>query len=92
VDASTANAPPPGPVPDRRPGRSLHRFANPGRFLRVSSAVLPFLSLGAAVLLATGPKEVADALKRSGHWNPDEGPPPPAATWNTLTAPKNAGS
>jgi cytochrome c-type biogenesis protein CcmE len=38
------------------------------------------------------PKEVADALKRSGHWNPDEGPPPPAATWNTLTAPKNAGS
>lgn len=37
------------------------------------------------------PKEVADALKRSGHWNPEQGPPPPAATWNTLTAPKNAG-
>jgi cytochrome c-type biogenesis protein CcmE len=31
------------------------------------------------------PKEVADALKKSGHWNPDAGPPPPAATWNTLT-------
>jgi len=29
------------------------------------------------------PKEVADALKKSGHWNPAEGPPPPAATWNT---------
>ena len=38
------------------------------------------------------PKEVADALKRSGHWNPDQGPPPPASTWNTLTAPNNAGS
>jgi len=33
------------------------------------------------------PKEVAEALKRSGHWNPDKGAPPPAATWNTLTAP-----
>jgi cytochrome c-type biogenesis protein CcmE len=30
------------------------------------------------------PKEVAEALKKSGHWNPDQGPPPPAATWNTL--------
>ncbi len=38
------------------------------------------------------PKEVADALKRSGHWNPDQGPPPPASTWNTLTASKSAGS
>jgi len=28
------------------------------------------------------PKEVADALKKSGHWNPDAGPPPPASTWN----------
>jgi cytochrome c-type biogenesis protein CcmE len=32
------------------------------------------------------PKEVADALKKSGHWNPDAGPPPPASTWNTLAA------
>jgi len=31
------------------------------------------------------PKEVADALKKSGHWNPNAGPPPPASTWNTLT-------
>jgi cytochrome c-type biogenesis protein CcmE len=30
------------------------------------------------------PPEVADALKRSGHWKEGE-PPPPAATWNTLT-------
>ena len=36
------------------------------------------------------PKEVADALKKSGHWNPAEGPPPPAATWNTLTVQKPA--
>jgi cytochrome c-type biogenesis protein CcmE len=31
------------------------------------------------------PKEVADALKKSGHWNPASGRPPPAATWNTMT-------
>ncbi len=37
------------------------------------------------------PKEVAEALKKSGHWNPDAGPPPPASTWNTL-APKRGGS
>jgi cytochrome c-type biogenesis protein CcmE len=30
------------------------------------------------------PPEVADALKRAGHWQPDQGAPPPAATWNTL--------
>jgi cytochrome c-type biogenesis protein CcmE len=30
------------------------------------------------------PKDVEQALKASGHWNPDSGPPPPAATWNTL--------
>ena len=30
------------------------------------------------------PPEVADALKRSGHWNPAEGGAPPAATWNQL--------
>jgi cytochrome c-type biogenesis protein CcmE len=29
------------------------------------------------------PKEVADALKKSGHWNPSAGPPPPASTWNS---------
>ena len=31
------------------------------------------------------PKDVADALKKSGHWNPTSGPPPPAATWNTMS-------
>ncbi len=30
------------------------------------------------------PKEVADALKKSGHWDPSAGPPPPAATWDRL--------
>ena len=30
------------------------------------------------------PKEVAEALKKSGHWNPAQGAPPPASTWNTL--------
>lgn len=29
------------------------------------------------------PPEVADALKRSGHWQ-HGGPPPPAASWNTM--------
>src|ERR1700710_617921 len=28
------------------------------------------------------PKEVAEALKKSGRWNPGAGPPPPAATWD----------
>jgi cytochrome c-type biogenesis protein CcmE len=37
------------------------------------------------------PKDVADALKKSGHWNPSSGPPPPAATWNTLQVRKTGG-
>jgi cytochrome c-type biogenesis protein CcmE len=37
------------------------------------------------------PKEVEDALKRSGHWNPNAGPPPPASTWNTLTVKHEGG-
>ena len=36
------------------------------------------------------PKEVEAALKKSGHWNPNAGPPPPASTWDTMTV-KNAG-
>jgi cytochrome c-type biogenesis protein CcmE len=28
------------------------------------------------------PKEVADALKKSGHWNPAAGAPPAASMWN----------
>jgi heme exporter protein C len=34
--------------------RSLHRFANPGQFLRLSGAVLPYLTVGAVVLIALG--------------------------------------
>lgn len=37
------------------------------------------------------PPEVADALKRAGHWNPAQGAPPPAATWNTLEPARPAG-
>jgi cytochrome c-type biogenesis protein CcmE len=37
------------------------------------------------------PKDVADALKKSGHWNPASGPPPPAATWNTMQPKKTGG-
>jgi cytochrome c-type biogenesis protein CcmE len=33
------------------------------------------------------PKEVADALKRSGKWNPATGSPPPAAVWNAPAKP-----
>lgn len=43
------------------------------------------------------PPEVADALRRSGHWNPEQGAPPPPAQWNTLDpnrppAPARSGS
>ena len=34
--------------------RNLHRFANPGRFLRLSGAVLPWLSGAALLLLGAG--------------------------------------
>jgi cytochrome c-type biogenesis protein CcmE len=37
------------------------------------------------------PREVADSLKKAGHWNPESGgPPPAAAAWNA--APKKGGS
>ena len=36
------------------------------------------------------PKEVVEALKKSGRWNPEKGPPPPASTWNTMPAPTAA--
>jgi heme exporter protein C len=36
------------------PRRSLHRFANPGRFLRLTGKILPWLSFGAFFLLALG--------------------------------------
>ena len=35
-------------------GRSLHRFANPGQFLRLSGAVLPWLTAGAVALTTLG--------------------------------------
>jgi cytochrome c-type biogenesis protein CcmE len=33
------------------------------------------------------PKEVAEALKKSGQWNPATGAPPPASTWNAPAKP-----
>jgi cytochrome c-type biogenesis protein CcmE len=33
------------------------------------------------------PKEVADALKKSGKWNPATGSPPPASTWSAAAKP-----
>jgi len=46
VDVSTAITPPPA-------GRNLHRFANPGRFLRLSGRVLPVVAvLGLGLTLA----------------------------------------
>ena len=36
------------------PTRSLHRFANPGQFLRLSGAILPYLSVAALVTMAAG--------------------------------------
>ena len=38
------------------------------------------------------PPEVADALRRSGHWNPTQGAAPPAATWNTLDPARQSGA
>ncbi len=37
------------------------------------------------------PKEVVDALKKSGHWNPAAGPAPAAATWDTMSLKKVGG-
>ena len=36
------------------------------------------------------PKEVVEALKKSGEWNPSQGSPPPSAVWNAPG--KQAGS
>jgi cytochrome c-type biogenesis protein CcmE len=38
------------------------------------------------------PKDVADALKASGHWNPAAGPPPPARDWNTQSGATQSGA
>jgi cytochrome c-type biogenesis protein CcmE len=37
------------------------------------------------------PRDVAEALKKSGHWNPAAGPPPPASTWNDLAVRRTGG-
>lgn len=37
------------------------------------------------------PRDVEEALKKSGHWHPNQGPPPPAATWNTMEVSSKAG-
>jgi cytochrome c-type biogenesis protein CcmE len=37
------------------------------------------------------PKDVVEALKKRGLWNPAAGPPPPAATWDTMRVPKQNG-
>lgn len=51
MDASATAVPPQsGP----RPGRSLHRFANPGRFLRLSGALLPWVAVAGLVLSVAG--------------------------------------
>ena len=42
------------PAPPKAPGRSLHRFANPGRFLRLAGALQPWLTAGGLVLTAAG--------------------------------------
>ncbi len=47
MNATAALAPPPG-------GRNLHRFANPGRFLRLSGRVLPWLTAVALALTLAG--------------------------------------
>lgn len=45
MDAQTLSA---------RPARNLHRFANPGRFLRLAGVVQPFLTWPAVLLLGGG--------------------------------------
>jgi heme exporter protein C len=42
------------PQPVRPPGRSLHRFANPGRFLRLSGKILPWLAISGSLITAIG--------------------------------------
>ncbi len=53
MDASSQAAPPRYPAASGSGGRSLHRFANPGAFLRLSGRVLPPSAvLGVALTLA----------------------------------------
>ncbi len=41
-------------IPAARSGRSLHRFANPGRFLRIAARVQPWLNVSALGVTAVG--------------------------------------
>ena len=66
-----------------------------GQGIVAIGAVQPGGTFSAAEVLAKHdenymPKEVVEALKKSGRWNPAAGPPPPASTWDTLKI-KNAG-
>ena len=57
MDASSSIAPGSRSAPDRRvgpKGRSLHRFANPARFLRLSGALLTWLTSLALLITAVG--------------------------------------
>ncbi len=52
VDASLNQ--PSSPPPPRGRGRNLHRFANPGRFLRLAGAVQPYVSALALIVSVVG--------------------------------------
>ena len=56
ADGNGGVASPTGSAPAAPPpvGYSLHRFANPGRFLRMSEVVLPWLVVPAVLLTLTG--------------------------------------
>jgi len=45
---------PPAQTSPARASRSLHRFANPGRFLRIAARVQPYLTWSAVLLTAIG--------------------------------------
>jgi heme exporter protein C len=53
MEALSTALPTARPKPSR-PSRSLHRFANPGRFLRISGRILPWLAASAAVVTVAG--------------------------------------
>ena len=46
--------PPRTAAPGRRSGGGLHRFANPGRFLRLADRLLPYVSVAAALAIGVG--------------------------------------
>ena len=66
-----------------------------GQGVVVMGTILPNRTFHATEVLAKHdqnymPKDVEEALKKSGRWNPNAGEPPPAATWDTMSV-KNAG-